>query len=210
MKKDTVNIVSNSTDHKAASLSNLAILGFELTWPDWKSENGQPLVEHLYSVEGPLQALRFDPASIITEGSTPDKNVWRRDIAHSFGIPAWRYGRVGQRDLVYLMPFSLKESGPDIKYDHYYEAPFKYQKSQADFDALVHPFGSPEHRQFIIRLLWAKFTSCEWARDALVSTQGLTLIHETGEPEHPQTSLTADDFCRTLETIRAYLIHRGK
>lgn len=64
-------------------------------------------------------------------------------------------------------------------------------------------YGSTEHHQLIERAIRAKFEQNEDAMRALVSTGNLTLIHELGSPESPNTSLPAAIFCDILTRIRS-------
>jgi predicted NAD-dependent protein-ADP-ribosyltransferase YbiA (DUF1768 family) len=64
------------------------------------------------------------------------------------------------------------------------------------------PYASEEHRNLIERAIRAKFNQSPQAIKALLATRDLVLIHDTGEPEPPDTSLPASIFCRILMDIR--------
>ena len=64
------------------------------------------------------------------------------------------------------------------------------------------PFGSPAHHALIERAIRAKFTQNPDAMVALAATKGLTLIHDLGRPESPNTSLPAAVLCDILTRIR--------
>lgn len=66
----------------------------------------------------------------------------------------------------------------------------------------VIPYGSNEHRQLIERAIRAKFEQNDGATKALLATEGMTLTHDLGHPESPNTSLPAKVFCEILTRIR--------
>jgi len=66
-------------------------------------------------------------------------------------------------------------------------------------------FRSRAHFDLIERALRAKFTQCEKAKEALLSTQNEVLTHDLGHPESPHTSLPAQEFIRILIKIRKVL-----
>lgn len=70
------------------------------------------------------------------------------------------------------------------------------------------PYGSNEHHRIIERAIRAKFYQNEDCMEALVTTVGMTLIHNTGEPESLDTSLPAEVFCKILAEIRNEKIER--
>ncbi len=59
-------------------------------------------------------------------------------------------------------------------------------------------FGSAEHRELIERAICVKFQQNKSAMEALLATDGLTLTHDLGHPESPNTSLLAKVFCAIL------------
>jgi hypothetical protein len=64
------------------------------------------------------------------------------------------------------------------------------------------PYNSLEHRALLRRGIEAKFAQNPDALAALVSTHGLTIIHEPGGVESPLTSLPAHLYCQILTEIR--------
>ncbi|MEK9158470.1 MAG: hypothetical protein AAB673_00520 [Patescibacteria group bacterium] len=68
------------------------------------------------------------------------------------------------------------------------------------------PYGSTEHHQLIERAIRAKFEQNQEAKDALLATKGMTLMHDLGRPEPPNTSLPAAVFCDILTRIREEII----
>ncbi len=69
------------------------------------------------------------------------------------------------------------------------------------------PYGSPEHRGLIERAIRARIAQSKGLQEALKSTAGATLVHDTGGGrEAPTTSLPAAVFCRILTEIRAELL----
>jgi predicted NAD-dependent protein-ADP-ribosyltransferase YbiA (DUF1768 family) len=63
-------------------------------------------------------------------------------------------------------------------------------------------YGSTEHRKLIERAIRAKFEQNHGAMEALLATQGMTIAHDLGRPESPNTSLPAEAFCDILTRIR--------
>lgn len=63
-------------------------------------------------------------------------------------------------------------------------------------------YGSPEHHRLIERAIRAKFEQNPEALKALTATKGMTLTHDLGHPESPNTSLPATVFCDILTRIR--------
>ena len=63
-------------------------------------------------------------------------------------------------------------------------------------------YGSPEHHRLIERAIRARVSQSTGLRQALASTAGAAIAHETGAPESPATSLPATVFCHILETLR--------
>ncbi|MGB6006740.1 hypothetical protein [Castellaniella sp.] len=69
------------------------------------------------------------------------------------------------------------------------------------------PFGSAAHHQLVERALQAKFAQNQGLCHVLRSTQGLEILHQTGEDVEPaRTSIPAAEFCRILTEIRDGLI----
>ena len=66
----------------------------------------------------------------------------------------------------------------------------------------VATYGSVEHHDLIAWAIGAKFDQNTDCMAALLSTKGLTLTHDTGTPESPDTSLPANVFCGILTEIR--------
>ena len=63
-------------------------------------------------------------------------------------------------------------------------------------------YGSYEHHLQIARALCNKFNQNPDCMAGLLATKGLTLTHDTGTPESPDTSLPATFFCEILTKIR--------
>ena len=63
-------------------------------------------------------------------------------------------------------------------------------------------YGSLEHHRLIERAIRAKFEQNEEARKALLATEGMTLTHDLGYPDPPNTSIPARVFCDILTRIR--------
>ncbi|KAA0911152.1 hypothetical protein [Pusillimonas sp. ANT_WB101] len=68
-------------------------------------------------------------------------------------------------------------------------------------------YGSAEHHQLIGRAICARIEQSIGLQKVLISTEGLTLIHETGsEPESSTTSLPATVFCKIMTDLREKLL----
>lgn len=63
-------------------------------------------------------------------------------------------------------------------------------------------YGSAEHHKLIKKAICCKFNQNVDAMKALLETDGLVLVHDTGYPDSPKTSLPADIFCKILTNIR--------
>lgn len=63
-------------------------------------------------------------------------------------------------------------------------------------------YGSVEHHKLINKAICCKFNQNADAMKALLETDGLVLVHDTGHPDSPKTSLPADIFCKILTNIR--------
>jgi predicted NAD-dependent protein-ADP-ribosyltransferase YbiA (DUF1768 family) len=68
------------------------------------------------------------------------------------------------------------------------------------------PYRSEAHFELIRRALEAKFDQDRTARDALIATGDAELIHDTGKPESPRTSLPAARLLAMLRAIRTGLL----
>jgi len=68
-----------------------------------------------------------------------------------------------------------------------------------------HDYASPAHLALIERAIRARIAQNGGLQAALRSTGTARIVHETGVPEAPTTSLKAADFCRILTTIRKEL-----
>ncbi len=68
------------------------------------------------------------------------------------------------------------------------------------------PYGSERHHQLIASAIRARILQSEGLRQALISTQGLVLVHETGAPDSPKTSLPTPVFCRIINELRDELL----
>lgn len=64
------------------------------------------------------------------------------------------------------------------------------------------PYGSQEHHRLIERAIRAKFEQNHEALKALIATKDMTLTHDLGHSESPNTSLPAKVFCDILTLIR--------
>jgi predicted NAD-dependent protein-ADP-ribosyltransferase YbiA (DUF1768 family) len=72
----------------------------------------------------------------------------------------------------------------------------------------VLPYGSLEHHKLIERAIRAKYKQNSEAMAALVATKGMTLIHDVGHPDPPNTSLPREVFCDILTRIREEALSR--
>jgi predicted NAD-dependent protein-ADP-ribosyltransferase YbiA (DUF1768 family) len=70
------------------------------------------------------------------------------------------------------------------------------------------PYGSLEHHQLIEQAIRAKYQQNPEAMAALVATEGMTLIHDVGHPDPPNTSLPREVFCDILTRIREEALPR--
>ncbi|HFH4003656.1 MULTISPECIES: hypothetical protein [Pseudomonas] len=68
------------------------------------------------------------------------------------------------------------------------------------------PYGSTQHHQLIESAIRARIDQSIGLQRALLSTNGLDLVHDTGRAEAPTTSLPAIVFCRILTAIREELL----
>ena len=68
------------------------------------------------------------------------------------------------------------------------------------------PYGSDDHHRLIGRAIRARIEQSAGLRKVLMSTQGLTLVHDTGHQESSTTSLPADVFCAILNDLRDELL----
>jgi len=66
-------------------------------------------------------------------------------------------------------------------------------------------FPSDQYDEFIERAIRAKFAQNEDACEALVATGDRPLIHDTGKPESPRTSLPSVRFLEILTRLRKEL-----
>ena len=64
------------------------------------------------------------------------------------------------------------------------------------------PYGSSEHHELIEEAIRAKFEQNRAAMEALLATEGMTLTHNLGHPDPPNTSLPATVLCDILTRIR--------
>lgn len=72
-------------------------------------------------------------------------------------------------------------------------------------------YGSTEHHRLIERAIRARIEQSVGLRTVLASTDGLTLVHDTGHgPDSPTTSLPAAVFCRILTDLRDELLLSGE
>lgn len=69
-------------------------------------------------------------------------------------------------------------------------------------------YGSTAHHQLIEAAIRTRIEQSPGLQQALLSTVGSTLIHDTGHPESPTTSLPAVVFCRIFEDLRQDLLAR--
>ncbi|MBB5216161.1 hypothetical protein [Parapusillimonas granuli] len=73
------------------------------------------------------------------------------------------------------------------------------------------PFGSIEHHRLVARAVRARITQSLGLRTVLMSTKGMTLVHDTGHgPEPAVTSLPAAMFCATLAQLRDELLAEAR
>lgn len=68
------------------------------------------------------------------------------------------------------------------------------------------PYGAERHHGLIEAAIRARILQSEGLRQALISTRGLTLVHETGAPDSPKTSLPTPVFCRIMNDLRDELL----
>ena len=67
-------------------------------------------------------------------------------------------------------------------------------------------YGSAQHHRLIEAAIRARIAQSPGLQAALLSTAGMTLVHDTGQPEAPTTSLPASVFCRILTDVRNELL----
>lgn len=68
------------------------------------------------------------------------------------------------------------------------------------------PYGSAQHHQLIEAAIRARIKQSEGLRQALISTRDYELVHETGAPDSPRTSLPTPVFCRIMNDLRDELL----
>lgn len=68
------------------------------------------------------------------------------------------------------------------------------------------PYGSAPHHELIAAAIRARIQQSEGLRQALISTRGQALVHETGAPDSPRTSLPTPVFCRIMNELRDELL----
>lgn len=71
-------------------------------------------------------------------------------------------------------------------------------------------YGSSEHHELIEKAIRAKFEQNPGAMEALLATEGMTLTHNLGHPDPPNTSLPATVFCGILTRIREEILDSQK
>lgn len=81
--------------------------------------------------------------------------------------------------------------------------------SGAYWDGKRCDYGSPEHHHLIERAIRARIAQNGGLQAVLRTTAGATIVHRTGMPESPATSLPADIFCAMLTRIRSELSSDG-
>jgi predicted NAD-dependent protein-ADP-ribosyltransferase YbiA (DUF1768 family) len=64
------------------------------------------------------------------------------------------------------------------------------------------PYGSDRHHRLIEAAICARIAQSIGLQSALLSTEGMTLVHDTGREESHTTSLPAAVFCEILSRIR--------
>lgn len=67
-------------------------------------------------------------------------------------------------------------------------------------------YGSAQHHKLIERAIRARIAQNVGLQAVLITTGHVVLVHETGAPEPPTTSLPATVFCAILTAIREYLL----
>jgi len=83
-------------------------------------------------------------------------------------------------------------------------------RNGAYWDGACIVYGSAEHHRLIERAIRARISQNQGLQDVLKSTEGVTLIHDTGtRPESPTTSLPASVFCRILNEVREEILSSG-
>ncbi|CAB3773783.1 hypothetical protein [Paraburkholderia humisilvae] len=80
-------------------------------------------------------------------------------------------------------------------------------RSGAYWQEVCLPYGSAQHHQLIEGAIRARIAQSLGLQQALLSTEGSVLVHNTGRVESPTTSLPAAVFCRILTDIRGELAH---
>lgn len=66
----------------------------------------------------------------------------------------------------------------------------------------IFAYGAARHHELIARAIRAKFEQNPGAMNALLATRGLTLTHDLGHPDPPNSSLPTEVFCDILTRIR--------
>jgi hypothetical protein len=77
---------------------------------------------------------------------------------------------------------------------------------QSVYQGIPFTFGSPEHHALIQRAIWAKLEQNPEIVGAFVATHPGPIIHDTGWPEHENTSFPAAAFTRILTELRRQLL----
>jgi predicted NAD-dependent protein-ADP-ribosyltransferase YbiA (DUF1768 family) len=70
------------------------------------------------------------------------------------------------------------------------------------------PYGSDQHHRLIEEAIRARIAQSIGLQRALLSTEGMTLVHDTGRGESLTTSLPATVFCEILNRIRDDLLRK--
>jgi predicted NAD-dependent protein-ADP-ribosyltransferase YbiA (DUF1768 family) len=82
------------------------------------------------------------------------------------------------------------------------------EKKNAWWNGKRIPFGSRDHHKVIEQAIREKFRQNPDAQEALLATQGLTLVHILPTPDPPDTCLPASIFCEILMRVRNDLCRR--
>jgi predicted NAD-dependent protein-ADP-ribosyltransferase YbiA (DUF1768 family) len=152
-----------------------------------------------------LQGVMPDGRFNITSGS---RNANSR-LLSNFAARPFRYGET--------MMASVEGFIQGIKYPYRHEgrerafaASGPYAKSLSPSDSQPYVwwsgakivYGTQQHHEVIAGAIRAKFEQNPDCRNALMATGTRTLMHDTGTPESPHTSLPAHVFCGILKHLR--------
>ncbi|MEN9604487.1 MAG: hypothetical protein RJB39_172 [Candidatus Parcubacteria bacterium] len=200
-------ILPNAGDARTKNLSLAGSgLPFKHLWCSWRDPSEQfSFGEQFPSLLTALWAVRFAPDKPYTKWQGDDETqLFRTNFIKVDPVTVANALRYGNDGYVYLVPFAMRGTGPDLDQGIFKDHVWKYTGTPAQYaERYMVEFGSPLHQSWIRKVVWSRFMGDEHAAVALKATGDTPLEYQ--DISERELGISGPVLSEVVMTIRAYL-----